>query len=470
MNITYSSEFVMLRNFHEQLQKSLNKSIFFLGLLFYANLAFAQNLPVFPGAVGFGTDTPAGRGGNIFKVTNLNESGSGSLAACTVASGPRICIFEVSGVINLTSDIRIDNPYITIAGQTAPPPGILIRGGGIKINDTNNVLVQHLRVRVGDLLDGPEPSNRDSILIQGGSDVHHIVIDHVSASWAIDENISIWGQGIRDITISNSIISEGLNYSLHPKGTHSKGIIVGASAGGPEPQNISIIGNLMAHNFERNPLISGGSVIVNNLIYNWQYLGTDLRGGSSSAIEPTVSSIVGNVYKRGRSTNDKLPIRLENMTSDSEIFLYDNLAEELSGNDQSTIVDNRVSSNIESSSRRLWPARLVALPSTEVEQSVLERAGARPETRDAVDARIIDSVASGSGTMIDCISTCDADDRRAPGGWPFLASNYRELTVPANPNGDDDGNGYTNIEEWIHEFSTNYANVSPKPPVLLMAQ
>jgi pectate lyase len=466
----------MLRNFCEQLQKHLYKSICFLGFLLCANLGFAQNLPVFPGAVGFGTDTPAGRGGKIFKVTNLNESGSGSLSACTEASGPRICIFEVSGVIELTDDIKINNPFITIAGQTAPPPGILIRGGGIKINNTNNVLIQHLRVRVGDLREGPDPSNRDSIVIQGGSDVHHIVIDHVSASWAIDENISIWGRGIKDITISNSIISEGLNDSLHPKGSHSKGIIVGASDGGPEPQNISIIGNLMAHNFERNPLMSGGAVIVNNLIYNWQYLATDLRGAKSDAIEPTFASIVGNVYKRGRSTDDKLPVRLQRMTSDSEIYLYDNWAEELSGDDQSTIVDNRVSSDIEVSTRRLWPARLVALPTTEVEQSVLSNAGARPGDRDEVDLRIVDSVDSITGTMIDCISTCDGDDRRAPGGWPTLANNYRELTVPQNPNEDDDGNGYTNVEDWIHEFSMNFANVppepivTPEPPVLLLAE
>jgi hypothetical protein len=222
--------------------------------------------------------------------------------------------------------------------------------------------------------------------------------------------------------------------------------------------------------------MSGGAVIVNNLIYNWQYLATDLRGAKSDAIEPTFASIVGNVYKRGRSTDDKLPVRLQRMTSDSEIYLYDNWAEELSGDDQSTIVDNRVSSDIEVSTRRLWPARLVALPTTEVEQSVLSNAGARPGDRDEVDLRIVDSVDSITGTMIDCISTCDGDDRRAPGGWPTLANNYRELTVPQNPNEDDDGNGYTNVEDWIHEFSMNFANVppepivTPEPPVLLLAE
>ena len=115
--------------------------------------AFAQ-LPVFPGAAGFGTNTPAGRGGTVYKVTNLNASGAGSLNACTDASGPRVCIFEISGTISLTSDINVTNPYLTIAGQTAPSPGITLRGAALRIS-ASDVLVQHIRLRAGDALAGP---------------------------------------------------------------------------------------------------------------------------------------------------------------------------------------------------------------------------------------------------------------------------------------------------------------------------
>src|SRR5262245_36306543 len=103
-------------------------------------------VPVIPGASGFGMETPAGRGGTVMRVTNLNDSGSGSLRACAEGSGPRVCVFEVSGTIRVNSEITIDSPFVTIAGQTAPSPGILIRGAGLRIW-TNDVLVQHIRVR-----------------------------------------------------------------------------------------------------------------------------------------------------------------------------------------------------------------------------------------------------------------------------------------------------------------------------------
>src|SRR3954463_12451074 len=148
----------------------------------------AQAVPVIPGASGYGMDTPAGRGGTVYKVTNLNASGTGSLKACTDATGARVCVFEVSGYIRLTEDLLIRNGPITIAGQTAPSPGITIRGAALKIHGSN-ILVQHIRVRPGDDLKGPDPENRDALKIEGSSSVPatNIVIDHCTFSWALDE-------------------------------------------------------------------------------------------------------------------------------------------------------------------------------------------------------------------------------------------------------------------------------------------
>jgi hypothetical protein len=179
--------------------------------------ASVQALPVIPGSAGFGMDTRAGRGGTVFRVTNLNASGTGSLKACIDASVPRTCVFEVSGVIRLTSDLIIRNSQIRIAGQTAPSPGIMIRGAAILIT-TSDVLIQHIRVRAGDDSNGPDPDNRDSLKITGTATkpVRNVVIDHCSFSWSIDEIASTWGPH-DNITFTNNIFAEPLNDSLHPQ-------------------------------------------------------------------------------------------------------------------------------------------------------------------------------------------------------------------------------------------------------------
>ena len=170
---------------NKHLQKYFSLVIPIMLALCISNLIAVQAapaLPIIPGAVGFGITTPAGSGRHlstpqttVYKVTNLNSSGSGSLAACTGASGPRVCVFEVAGTINLTSELKVKNPYITIAGQTAPSPGITLRGAGLRIT-THDVLVQHIRIRVGDNPNGPNPENRDGLGINGQSGVYNIVV------------------------------------------------------------------------------------------------------------------------------------------------------------------------------------------------------------------------------------------------------------------------------------------------------
>src|SRR5262245_30145791 len=262
----------------------------------------AHALPVIPGAAGYGTDTPAGRGGAVYRVTNLLESGAGSMKACIDANGPRTCIFEVSGVIKLTEDMTIRNGKLTIAGQTAPSPGIMIRGGAFKVH-TSDVLIQHLRFRIGDDPVGPDPSNRDSLKIEGaeGAPVKNIVIDHCSFSWSIDEVASVWGPH-DNITFSNNIFSEPLHDSIHPTddGTalekHGYGVLLGTSDTGGR---VTMVGNLLAHMVERNPLVrSRELVFVNNLVYDRTNSDVDLQ---STDARSTLTSLVGNEFIKGPS-------------------------------------------------------------------------------------------------------------------------------------------------------------------------
>jgi hypothetical protein len=394
-------------------------------------------LAVFPGAQGFGTDTPAGRGGRILRVTNLNDSGPGSLRAAVAVAEARIVVFEVSGAIKLNKTITIRNPYITIAGQTAPAPGIMLKGAGLTIV-THDVLVQHLAIRVGDGSTGPAPDDRDGLQILAGPDwdTRRVVVDHLSISWAIDENQSSWG-GPQDITISNSIISEALYNSLHSKGPHSMGTLIGDNS-----IRFSMIGNLLAHNHDRHPLIKGGATaaIINNVMYNggapwWMFINDDYNSGAALA------SVVGNVLIAGVNTPStaKPFLVMRTAKSGTQVYLADNIAP------VSQFLHYETSFNPQVTTAPLWPKGLTALGSASVVNSVLTKAGSRPAERDAVDKRIINDVKNRTGSRI--------NSQRDVGGWPNYPMNTRTFTIPANPNGDDDGNGYTNIEEILHKMA-----------------
>jgi hypothetical protein len=390
-------------------------------------------LPVFPGAEGFGTATPAGRGGQVIKVTNLNDSGSGSLRAAIQARGPRIVVFEVSGYIKLAKDLKINHPFITIAGQTAPSPGISLRGAALRVR-THDVLVQHIRIRVGDDPRGPNPDNRDGFALDA-TGVYNVVLDHVSASWAIDENANTW-YSQHDVTISNCIISEGLSNSLHPKGEHSKGMLIGDKA-----TNVTFIDNLLAHNKERNPLLKGSSsaIVMNNVIYNGgmsylMYLNDDYASG------PILASAVGNVFIDGPNTPSgaKAIYVTNKCQSGTEVYAADNAStDNLFGYD--TRFNPRVSSP------PIWLSSLTVRLSSTVESWVEAHAGARPADRDAVDTRVVNEVKTRTGHII--------DSQKEVGGWPSLATNHRTFNIPPHPNGDDDGDGYSNIEEVLQEMA-----------------
>ena len=190
--------------------------------------------PAFPGAEGWGALTPGGRGGKVLKVTNLNDSGPGSFREAVMSSGPRIVVFEISGTITLKSELIIREPYLTIAGQTAPGDGICLKGWSLKIADTHDIIVRGIRVRPG-VESGLIGSEIDAL---GISQSNNIIIDHCSFSWSCDEVVNNW-HGSSNITIQWCMISEPLNRSVHEKGPHG----YGASLGG---YKLSFHHNLMA--------------------------------------------------------------------------------------------------------------------------------------------------------------------------------------------------------------------------------
>ena len=249
-----------------------------------------EKVPAFPGAEGAGAFTPGGRGGKVIEVTNLNDSGPGSLRQAVEAGGPRIVVFRVSGIITLEKSLAITNPFITIAGQTAPGDGICIRGHTTEIN-THDVVLRYLRFRRGNLKD------RDDAL--GGYPVRNIIVDHCSASWGLDENLSLYrymqkmGGGpdkkrpAENLTIQWCISSEALDLNNHA---------FGATWGG---RNGSFHHNLFACNTGRNPSIGWGDHFDfrNNVLFNWRHRTVD--GGDASSMV----NIVANYYKPGPAVN-----------------------------------------------------------------------------------------------------------------------------------------------------------------------
>jgi hypothetical protein len=433
----------------------------------------AGAVSVIPGVKTNGITTPAGRGGTVHRVTNLNYDGAGSLKACVDASGPRVCVFEVSGTIRLSDDLTLRNPNLTIAGQTAPSPGIMLRGAGILVK-TSNVLIQHIRVRPGDDAGSEAPINRDGLKISGAAGetpISNIVIDHCTFTWSIDEVASAW-QNWNNISLINNIFAEPLHDSIHPEGRHGFGVLLG-----PVDGNVTLAGNLLASMQSRLPMTAAShATIVNNVIYNWGNTATDLQ--SHGLV--TQNSVVGNVYLRGPDTagsNPPIGLRADATTlrPGAKVFLADNKSGETTANDSWSVAGSIYGSltlaNFKSTSPLSWPAGMTTLPTSDnvVKDHVLKYAGARPADRDAVDTRIIAGVRAASGRIINCVApNGTARCERNGGGWPTMAQNTRALTLPADPN-TVTASGYTNLELWLHDMSADVegrARKAPASPVL----
>jgi hypothetical protein len=372
-----------------------------------------------------------GQGGRILKVTTLASDGEGSFKAAALAQGPRIIVFEVGGVIDLQGEtLRLNSPDLTIAGQTAPSPGITLIRGGMDIA-TNNVIIRHIRVRPGEA-GAPKRSGRDFDSISAIA-ARDVIVDHCSLTWGTDENLSAsgprftgttpeqWRAGTSQrITFSNNLIAEGLSNATHAKGEHSKGSLIHDNA-----SDILIYRNVYAHNMERNPLFKGGvrGAIVNNLIYNpgTRAIHYNLMANEwgSQPFQAGQMTVIGNSLRGGINTDEGLPLVMLGGHGDLRLFLRDNIAQDLHGNSlpMTGTYTSGTAAYIMSRTPLDLPAGLEVLPARRLEQTLLTGVGARPWDRDAIDVRILADIAEGRGHIIN--SEADV------GGYPVAAETRR---------------------------------------------
>lgn len=417
--------------------------------LLVASPALAQQL-AFPGAQGFGRYATGGRGGTVYHVTNLNDTGSGSLRACVNASGARTCVFRVGGTITLNSILQPTAGKLTIAGDTAP-------GGGIQLRLSPNhakpllriqvpdVVVRNIRLRRGATSLSAAPSGTccgDTISILSGAD--RVIFDRVSLAFSTDENADLYQA--RNVTIQNSIIAYGLRYStdsdtVRDSGQHhSMGVLIGDGA-----TNLSLINNLLALNLNRNPRIQSGlNEVCGNVVYGAQANPITISGGQAN--------IIGNRF-------DRKP-----------------------HNDWNYVVATSGSARVHQSGNVL-PSGGTMLASGAATQGTpyatpscagkvpvaLDKVGAMP--RDALDQLTVGHVNAGTGGF--------ADEPSDVGGWPTIANGtpYPDLDKDGlddnweranglNPGNAADGaaigpDGYSNLERFVTSIVTGQA---PAPP------
>ena len=369
----------------------------------------------FPGAQGWAAHTPGGRGGKIIRVTNLNASGAGSLREAIESSGPRTVVFEVAGSIDLgREDIEIKEPFLTIAGQTAPSPGVTLIRGGVDIR-AHDIVIRHIRVRVGDA-DQPKFSWESDAMSTVGA-AADVIVDHCSLEWGLDENLSASGKRFvgntpdewrsnvsHRITFSNNIIAEGLANATHPKGEHSKGSLIHDNVA-----DILIVGNLYAHNYERSPLFKGGvrGMVVNNLIYDpgQRAVHYNLIAEEWGEHERQTGSLalIGNVLRAGPSTVKDIALFEIGGSGDIELYAQDNIAVDRIGNPLPMIgrYTTAPAKVIEAKAPPALPVGVKVLSAAQVQDAVIDDAGARPWDRDHDDARIVADTIEGRGRIID---------------------------------------------------------------------
>lgn len=435
-------------------------------------------IPAFPGAWGGGMFTTGGRGGRVIPVTNLNDSGPGSLRAALEAEGPRIVVFRVAGTIPLDSNLNINHPDITVAGQTAPGDGICLANHSLNIN-TRNVILRHLRVRRG----RPEGGQGSDNI--GGNPAGQIIVDHCSTSWGMDENLSLYRHmqpqpdgsavklAVKNLTIQWTISSEALNARNHA---------FGGTWGG---EDATFHHNLFACNTARNPSIgmSGEFDYRNNVVFNWGHRTMD--GGD----ETSLVNVIANYYKPGPASKADMVstiARIEQRSMYSpgsalaaggwfpqapprpgKWYVAGNIIE---GHEEVTRDNWRGMRGPEGLARvntpfEGWP--VAQQTAGDAYAAVLAKVGATLPRRDAVDARVIGMVRTGKVGAGNGIIR----DPQEVGGFPELT--FDPATVPADSDGDGlpdawekqhgldaanpadgaadaDGDGYTNVEEWLN--------------------
>jgi hypothetical protein len=362
------------------------------------------SIPAFPGAEGGGAYSFGGRGGRVYVVTNLNDNGPGSFRDACEQGGARIVVFNVAGIIHLKSPVSIRAPYITIEGQTAPGDGVCIAGESVWI-DTHDVIIRYMRFRRGET----NVLRRDDAL--GGNPVGNIMIDHVSASWGLDEDMSIYRHvydrsGAKqqklptvNVTIQNSIFSEALDTYNHA---------FGSTIGG---RNSTFMRNLWADNVARNPSVGmdGDFGFVNNVIFNWWNRSAD--GGDNKSFY----QFINNYYKPGPITPLDKPIGHRILKPESgrspdsknrfgRAYVSGNI---MQGDEAVTrdnwkggvqIEDHADAAQLLDSVRsdiKFPMAPVVTLTAGEAYSYVLANAGAILPRRDPVDTRVVEEVRTG---------------------------------------------------------------------------
>lgn len=433
------------------------------------------------GIEGYGAEAVGGVGGRIIHVTTLEDSGPGSLREALEADGPRIIVFDVAGQIDLKSQILVENPNVTIAGQTAPGDGITISDDRIRIK-TSEVVIQGLHFRPGDDPEGHNPGDRDGLMI-GTTDfeLKNIVVDHNSFTWATDENVSINGS-VKNLTFSNNLVAEGLSNSINPSGEHSKGLLISNwdQLTGDANGYITVIKNLFAHNNDRNPEVRAGQEIeiINNYIYDSGRAERSIAiGGGSLGSLLTSVDVIGNVIDYGLSTTkiNRGPISITTMADGSTVYLSDNLlidrATDLDGNQSQTglVYDTGGGKYVTFVNTTSSGANI--LDASDVRAYVLANVGANPFDRDQTDSRIVNSVITGTGTLIN--ST--AQVATGPAFIPTLARDTDGDAIPDwyenlygtdqttfSAYGDFDDDGYYDIEEYLYELIGGPANIVAK--------
>lgn len=454
-----------------------------------------SHLPAFPGAEGGGMYTPGGRGGKVMVVTSLEDAGLGTFREACEAGGARIIVFNVSGIIRLKSPIHLRAPYITIAGQTAPGDGICVTGQSFLI-DTHDVVIRHMRFRRG----AQDVAFRDDAL--GGNAVGNIIIDHCSASWGLDENMSIYrhvynreatGHGLKlptvNITIQNSIFSEALDSYNHA---------FGATIGG---HNSMFCRNLFASNISRNSSVGmdGDFNFVNNVVFNWWNRSVD--GGDNKSLY----NIINNYYKPGPITPLDKPISYRILKPEAgrdknrplsfgKAYVNGNIVH----NNAQVTKDNwnggvQLAEEVDAVQflPRIKAEGAFKMPPVTVMdakrayQFVMDNVGATFPKRDAVDKRVVKTVQTGKAIYVkdapefvpsfvkrrlpaDSYKLGIITDIRQVGGLPeYKGKPYKdsdgdgmpdawEIANGLNPNDSADavkdcnGDGYTNIEKFIN--------------------
>ncbi|KAF9013974.1 polysaccharide lyase family 1 protein [Cyathus striatus] len=400
----------------------------------------ALALLAFPGAEGFGAESIGGRGGSVYIVTNLNDSGSGSFRDA-VSESNRIVTFAVGGVIDIDSRVVVSS-HVTIAGQTAPGQGITVYGNGVSYSGASNTITRYIRYRMGTGGD----SGKDAITIANGA---NMIFDHVSVSWGRDETFSINGD-VSNITISDSIIAQGLE-------THSCGGLIQTDGG------VSIIRSLYIDNKTRNPKVKGVNEFVNNIVYNWGAGGGYIAGDSEG---PSEANILNNVFISGPSTSTH-PFTRGNANFHAYVSnnYYDPDQDgSLNGWILSATTDNYSDIDFQVDKYN-YPTVKTLLNPTDALAKVIASAGAS-KTRDHVDNYLINtelksygkvgvlisdpsvSPMNGAGPVSGGTAPVDTDNDGIPDSY--------EAAHGTNPNVNDSSNlasnGYANIENYVNSL------------------